>query len=290
GQRGGGQRGAEPPARGRRASHARPALARRAEPTAGFRRRAQRAGALRPGGAARGPGPANPARPRPAQPGGSGRPLDLLALRAVDCQSRSADQPARKHMEPRKQEILRAVIREFTSSALPVGSQVLVSRHFVNLSSATVRGELSELSDLGYLVQPHTSAGRIPTDRGYRYFVDFLMDPQPVPLDVESFIEGELRFAPADPQALVEKVATTTAAVTQNAAVVSSPHGPQARLKHVDLVSLEPTEVLVILLVEGNLLRQQVLSLGQLTTQAELSRLANKFNRELGGKDRDALM
>jgi heat-inducible transcriptional repressor len=193
-------------------------------------------------------------------------------------------------MEPRKQEILRAVINEFTSSALPVGSQVLVSRHFLNLSSATIRSELSELADLGYLVQPHTSAGRIPTDRGYRYFVDFLMSLQPVPTDVDTFIEGELRSAPADPQGLVEKVATTTATVTQNAAVVSSPHGPMARLKHVDLVSLEPTDVLVILLVEGNLLRQQVLSLDEPTTQAELSRLTNKINRELGGKDRDALM
>src|SRR5919109_691922 len=148
---------------------------------------------------------------------------------------------------------------------------------------------MSELSDLGYLVQPHTSAGRIPTDRGYRYFVDFLMNLPRVPEDVESFIEGELRLAPADPQALVERVATTTAAVTQNAAVVSSPHGPQARLKHVDLVSLEPADVLVILLVEGNLLRQQVLSLDRPTSQAELSRLANKINRELAGKDRDAL-
>jgi heat-inducible transcriptional repressor len=192
-------------------------------------------------------------------------------------------------MEPRKQEILKAVIHEFTSSAVPVGSQALVSRYFVKLSPATVRSELSELADLGYLIQPHTSAGRIPTDRGYRYFVDFLMDLQPVPEEIDLFIEAEMRAAPADHQGLVEKVATTTATVTRNAAVVSSPHGPQARLKHVDLVSLEPTEVLVILLVEGNLLRQQVLTVSPPATQAELSRLANKINRELGGQDRDAL-
>ena len=192
-------------------------------------------------------------------------------------------------MEPRKQDILKAVITEFTGTALPVGSQALVTRHFLNLSSATIRSELSELADLGYLVQPHTSAGRIPTDRGYRYFVDFLMDLEAVPADVETFIEAELRSAPADPQALVEKVATTTATVTKNAAVVSSPHGPMARLKHVDLVSLEPNDVLVILLVEGNLLRQQVLRVRQPATQVQLSRLANKINRELAGKDRDAL-
>ncbi|MDP9247300.1 MAG: heat-inducible transcriptional repressor HrcA [Candidatus Dormibacteraeota bacterium] len=192
-------------------------------------------------------------------------------------------------MEQRKQDILKAVINEFTSSALPVGSQALVSRYFVKLSPATVRSELSELADLGYLVQPHTSAGRIPTDRGYRYFVDFLMDLQLVPVEVDAFIGAEMRAAPADPQGLVEKVATTTAAVTHNAAVVSSPHGPQARLKHVDLVSLEPTEVLIILLVEGNLLRQQVLAVSEPVQQADLSRLANRINRELGGRDRDAL-
>jgi heat-inducible transcriptional repressor len=192
-------------------------------------------------------------------------------------------------MEPRKQDILKAVVREFTVTAVPVGSQALVSRHFLNLSSATVRNELSELADLGYLVQPHTSAGRIPTDRGYRYFVDFLMDLQPVPTQVESFIQGELRSVPADPQALLERVATTVAAVTQNAAIATLPHGPQARIKHLDLVSLEPTEVLVILLVEGNLIRQQVVTVSRPAEQGELSRLANKLNRDLVGKDRDGL-
>src|SRR5262245_65711857 len=118
-------------------------------------------------------------------------------------------------MEQRKQEILKAVVREFTVTALPVGSHALVSRHFLNLSSATVRNELSELVDLGYLVQPHTSTGRIPTDRGYRYFVDFLMDLQPVPAKVESIIQGELRQASHDPQPLLARVATTVAAVTQ---------------------------------------------------------------------------
>ncbi len=190
-------------------------------------------------------------------------------------------------MQPRKQDILKAVVREFTITALPIGSQMLASRHFLNLSSATIRNELSDLADLGYLVQPHKSAGRVPTDRGYRYFVDFLMDLEVVPAVVAAFIDEQMKGAPADAQALVERVATTLARVTQNAAVVSAPHGPQARIKHVDLVSLEPSEVLMILLVEGNLIRQQVLSVAIPTDQATLSRLANKVNRELAGRDRD---
>src|SRR5438270_13517211 len=103
-------------------------------------------------------------------------------------------------MEPRKRSILKAVVHEFTESAIPVGSQALVSRYFLNLSSATVRNELSNLGDLGYLIQPHTSAGRIPSDLGYRYFVDFLMDSESVTPKVGEYINEQIRSAPAEAQ------------------------------------------------------------------------------------------
>src|SRR5207245_9939146 len=108
-------------------------------------------------------------------------------------------------MENRKQAILRAVVHEFTTSAVPVGSQALQSRYFVNLSSATIRSELAELAEAGYLAQPHTSAGRIPTDSGYRYFVDFLMHLEAVPEQVATYITDELRAPPAHAPALVER-------------------------------------------------------------------------------------
>src|SRR5256886_13540739 len=177
-------------------------------------------------------------------------------------------------MENRKQAILRAVVNEFTTSAVPVGSQALQSRYFVNLSSATIRSELADLADLGYLTQPHTSAGRVPTDSGYRYFVDFLMNLEPIPDRIKAYIHDELQAAPGDVEGMVERVAMTVAAVTQNASVASAPQGTQARIKHVDLVSLEPQEVLLILLLEGNLLRQQVVNTSEPATQAELTRLA----------------
>ena len=187
-------------------------------------------------------------------------------------------------METRKQAILRAVVKEFTTSAVPVGSQALQSRYFVNLSSATIRNELAELAEAGYLAQPHPSAGRIPTDSGYRYFVDFLMDLEAVPEGISTYITEELRKAPADVQGLVERVAMTAAAVTQNAAVASAPQGSQARIKHVDVVSLEPSEVLLILLLDGNLLRQQVLHVSQEATQLDLTELAVRLNRTLAGR------
>jgi heat-inducible transcriptional repressor len=190
-------------------------------------------------------------------------------------------------MESRKQAILRAVVHEFTTSAVPVGSQALQSRYFVNLSSATIRSELAELVDLGYLNQPHTSAGRIPTDSGYRYFVDFLMDVEAIPERVRTYIDDEMRVAPADEQGMVERVAMTLAAVTQNASVASAPQGALARIKHVDLVSLEPQDVLLILLLEGNLLRQQVVKTSHPATQATLTRLAARLNASLGGRASD---
>ena len=114
-------------------------------------------------------------------------------------------------MEPRKRAILKAVVHEFTESAIPVGSQVLASRYFLNLSSATIRNELSNLGDLGYLIQPHTSSGRIPTDQGYRYFVDFLMESASVSSQVAEYITEQIRTAPADGQAFVERVAMVVA-------------------------------------------------------------------------------
>jgi heat-inducible transcriptional repressor len=111
------------------------------------------------------------------------------------------------------------------------------------------------------------------------------MDLETIPDQVGSFIENELRNAPADVQGMVEKVAMTVAAVTQNASVASAPMGSQARIKHVDLVSLEPSEVLLILLLEGNLLRQQVVTVTQETTQAELTKLTSKLNTSLTGRD-----
>jgi heat-inducible transcriptional repressor len=110
------------------------------------------------------------------------------------------------------------------------------------------------------------------------------MNLETIPEQVGSYIENELRQAPADVQGMVEKVAMTVAAVTQNASVASAPQGSQARIKHLDLVSLEPTEVLLILLLEGNLLRQQVLTIGQEATQAELTRVGSKLNTSLGGR------
>ena len=113
------------------------------------------------------------------------------------------------------------------------------------------------------------------------------MDLEPIPDKVKAYIQDELGNAPADEQGMVERVAMTLAAVTQNASVASAPQGSLARIKHLDLVSLEPKEVLLILLLEGNLLRQQVVETSEAATQAELTRLAARLNAAFSGRASD---
>ncbi len=115
------------------------------------------------------------------------------------------------------------------------------------------------------------------------------MDSESLNPQVNDYITEQVRTAPADGQAFVERVAMVVATVTKNASVVTAPHGPRARVKHLDLVSLEPQAVLLILLVEGNLLRQQVIELSQPLDQAGLSRLSLQILEGLAGQDREAV-
>jgi len=193
------------------------------------------------------------------------------------------------HLDDRKRQILKAVVSDYTLTGVPVGSQVLAAKYFIALSSATIRNELADLVGTGYLQQPHTSAGRIPTDRGYRYFVDFLMDPETVPSNVRRVARLEFESAPRSIEGILEKAAMVLAQVTENVSLVTAPEMSESRIKHVDLVSLEPRSVLLILVLEGNLIQQQVVRLDRATSQEDLSRMAAMLNRKVKGETADQL-
>ena len=181
-------------------------------------------------------------------------------------------------MENRKQAILRAVVKEFTASAVPVGSQALQSRYFVNLSSATIRSELAELADLGYLAQPHTSAGRVPTDSGYRYFVDYLMEEPAVDSAVGMRLQRHFDKLPLDIEAILEGTAMILSQMGDSIGIVTAPRTRECKLKHLDLVQLEGKRILAIIVLEGNLVRQQPLVLADDVGQEELGELAGRLN------------
>ena len=180
-------------------------------------------------------------------------------------------------LDARKREILKAVVSDYTATGVPVGSHALAT-HLSAWSSATIRNELSTLVDVGYLLQPHTSAGRVPSDMGYRYYVDFLMEEQELPAAQRRQLEPAFRDAPAEMESLLELGAMVLAQATDALSIVTGPRSLTARLKHIDLAALTPKSILVLVVLEGNLIRQNVVSVSTSATQEELSKLSQFYD------------
>jgi heat-inducible transcriptional repressor len=164
-----------------------------------------------------------------------------------------------------------------------VGSVALAVRHLGSWSSATIRNELATLVEIGYLLQPHASAGRIPSDRGYRYYVDFLMEEEQISPAVRRQVDPVFPTRPAAVEELLEAAAMVLTLVTDAVSIVTGPRALRSRLKHLDLVSLDADQALLVLLLEGNLLQQHVFPLSVAAAQDQLSRLAGELNAELRG-------
>jgi len=192
-------------------------------------------------------------------------------------------------LDARKQQILKAVVSDYTETGVPVGSVALAVRHLGSWSSATIRNELSTLVEIGYLLQPHASAGRIPSDRGYRYYVDFLMEEEQVSPAVRRQVDPVFPSRPSAVEELLEAAAMVLALVTDAVSIVTGPRALGSKLKHLDVVSLDLHHALLIVLLEGNLLQQRVFPLSVPADQETLSRVAAELNAELRGLDLDAV-
>lgn len=185
-------------------------------------------------------------------------------------------------LDQRKQQILKAVVADYTRTGIPVGSASL-ALHLATWSSATIRNELATLSEVGYLIQPHTSAGRVPSDLGYRYYVDFLMDEEDVPTAVRRQIDPFFTVMPASVEEILETAATALAKAVDALSLVTTPRALGVRVKHLDLVNLNDTQALLVLVLEGNLVRQHALELSAPADQATLSAIAAGLNAVVVG-------
>ena len=186
-------------------------------------------------------------------------------------------------LTPRQQLILGLVIREHVSTAQPVGSKT-IQGYGLGVSSATIRSEMAVLEDLGHLAQPHTSAGRVPTDRGYRYFVERLMRESHLPVTEQRTIRHQFHQVGVDLEQWMRLAASVLARTAQTAAMVTSPRTDQCRLKHLELISIRDTLAMLIMVLEGGIVKQQVLALDEALTQDTLTQIANRLN-ELWGSD-----
>jgi heat-inducible transcriptional repressor len=185
----------------------------------------------------------------------------------------------------RQREILRAVIREFISTAQPVASGALVRRYALPLSSATVRNELAELEDLGLLTHPHTSAGRVPTDLGYRYFIESLMQDTALQPEEQLTVSHQFQQAQRDSAQWLRLAASTLARLTAEASIVTQPAGTKSALKHIDIVPIQDRRVLIVAVLEGGAVRQQLLELDQVATEDELRALGRRLTDTRRGAD-----
>jgi heat-inducible transcriptional repressor len=189
----------------------------------------------------------------------------------------------------RQKLILALVIRDYIETAQPVGSGTLVQKYNLDVSSATVRNEMMALTEKGYLRQPHTSAGRVPTEEGYRYFVRQLMGQTDLPLTTKDTIAHQFYQAGQDVDRWMRLAASVLAHQSQAASLVTAPHPEQARFKHIELISTYGRQVLMVLVLSGGDVRQQMLALAEPVSQERLSAAANKINDLYQGLQADQI-
>lgn len=183
-------------------------------------------------------------------------------------------------LDERKITILKAIIKTYLETGEPVGSRTISKFTNLKLSSATIRNEMSDLEEMGYIVQPHTSAGRIPSDKGYRFYVDQIMQEK----EQEITEVRELMFQRVDRLELVLKgLAQMLAANTNYAAMISGPQMHQNKLKFIQLSIVEPHRLLVVVVAEGNLIKNRMITIDEDLSQEELLNLNILLNTHLNG-------
>jgi heat-inducible transcriptional repressor len=189
----------------------------------------------------------------------------------------------------RQKTLLILVIRDYIETAQPVGSKHVVERYHLDMSSATVRNELAALTEMGYLRQPHTSAGRVPTEEGYRFFVAQMMHQAELPAAIQQTITHQFYQARQDVEQWMTLAASILAHQSQGVSVITAPHADQSRFQHVELISTQGRQVLMVLVMVGGEVSQQILTLAEPVLQERLSQTAARLNGTLVGRAADEI-
>lgn len=183
-------------------------------------------------------------------------------------------------MDERKTKILQVIIRNYLETGEPVGSRTISKYTDLNLSSATIRNEMADLEEMGYILQPHTSAGRIPSDKGYRFYVDTLMEAK----EREMVEMKDMLLERQDKlEMLLKQVAKVLAQNTQYAAMISAPRTHRNKLKFIQLSRVDAEQILAVIVVEGNVVKNKILSVTEELPDETLLKLNLLLNTHLNG-------
>ena len=183
-------------------------------------------------------------------------------------------------LDERKKKILQAVIRNYLETGAPVGSRTISKYTDLNLSSATIRNEMADLEEMGYILQPHTSAGRIPSDKGYRFYVDAMMEEKEreVVEMKEVLVERQDKM-----ETLLKQVARVLAQNTQYATMISAPQAKRNKLKFIQLSRVDANQILAVIVTEGNVIKNNILSVNEGLSDETLLKLNILLNTHLNG-------
>lgn len=187
-------------------------------------------------------------------------------------------------LDKRKAYILATVVYEYIATAEPVGSNTLTQKYNLGVSSATIRNEMAELEASGYLVQPHTSAGRIPSDAGYRTYVDQLMKPEQLPVPERRRIQDELREASRELDDVIETTSRLLGRLSNNVAFVVTPPTESHAFRHVQLIWLSARTGVAVVMTSMGSAAQSMFELQHDVSPDDLTRLSNALNARFGGK------
>lgn len=186
-------------------------------------------------------------------------------------------------VEDRRLAVLRAIVEDYVATEEPVGSKALVERHSLGVSPATVRNDMAALEDEGYIHQPHTSAGRVPTDKGYRLFVDRLATLKPMSAAERRAIATLLDGA-VDLDDVVQRSVRLLSQLTRQVAIVQYPTLSRSTVRHVELVSLTPSRLMLILILSTGRVEQRLVELSHEVTDDELADVRTRVNQAAAGE------
>ncbi|KAF0959077.1 heat-inducible transcriptional repressor HrcA [Rhodococcus sp. ACS1] len=185
--------------------------------------------------------------------------------------------------DDRRFEVLRAIVADYVSTQEPVGSKALVERHNLGVSSATVRNDMAFLESEGYIAQPHTSSGRVPTDKGYRQFVDRIADVKPLSTAERRAILDFLESG-VDLDDVLRRGVRLLAQLTRQVAVVQYPTLSASSVRHLEVVALTPARLLLVLITDSGRVDQRIVELGDVLDDEDLARLRGLLGGALDGK------
>jgi heat-inducible transcriptional repressor len=185
-------------------------------------------------------------------------------------------------LEDRRLDVLRAIVQDYVSTQEPVGSKTLVERHNLGVSPATIRNDMAALEEEGYIAQPHTSAGRVPTDKGYRLFVDRLSTVKPLTTAerraITTFLDGAV-----DLDDVVDRTVRLLAQLTRQVAVVQYPSLTRSTVRHIEVLSLGDCRVMLVLITDTGRVEQRVVDAGVLVGETLLADLRARLNTAVAG-------